>query len=102
MANFAFSASGKSIILFGSTVHGGGANYSSLVVSVDPALKDERNLEFPRKPFKDIGFIRAAAPSGEVGEFVVARRVLAVGSDDLPEAGPPKMKLGLALDYLHF
>jgi hypothetical protein len=102
LANFAYSTADDSIVLFGSVVRGGGANYASLVVSVDSALTAERDLELPHASgsFKDIGFIRAAAPSGAAGEFVVARRVLA--TDTLPEAARPKMKLGLELDYLHF
>jgi hypothetical protein len=103
LANFAYSTTDDSIVLFGSTVHGGGANYTSLVVSVDGALTAERNLELPhaRGAFKDIGFIRAAAPSGAAGEFVVARRVLVVDSEKLPEAERPKTLLNFALDYLH-
>jgi hypothetical protein len=104
LANFAYNAQGESIVLFGSTVHDSGANYTSLVVSVDRSLQAGRNFELPyaRGPFKDIGFIRAAAPCGGADKFVVARSVLAVGSDDLTEAARPKMKRGLALDYLHF
>lgn len=104
LANFAYSAPDESIVLFGSAVHGGGANYTSRVVAVDRALRAERNVELPntRAPLKDIGFIRAAAPSGGVGEFVVARSVLASGFHNLPEAARPKMKRGLKLDYLYF
>jgi hypothetical protein len=101
LANFAYSATGDSIVLFGSTVHGGGATYTSLVVSIDRALKAERTLEFSRRPLRDIGFIRAAAPSGGAGDFVVARSVLVVDSEKLPEAERPKTLLRLALDYLH-
>lgn len=95
MANFAYAGPGETLVLFGSTVHDGGANYTSLVVSVDRTLKAERNLELPhaRGPLKDIGFIRAAAPVGGDGEFVVAR--------SLHTVGPDNSMRGLALDYLH-
>jgi hypothetical protein len=102
--SFAYSTPGGSIALFGSTVHGGGAAYTSLVVSVDRALKAGRDLELPhaRGPVKDIGFIRAAAPGGRAGEFVVARRILPSGPGDLSEAARPKVTLQLELDYLQF
>jgi hypothetical protein len=96
-ANVAYNTPGGSIALFGSAVHGGGAAYTSLVVSADHTLKTGQNLELPRarRPFIDGWFIRAAAPIGKAGEFVVARRIVT------PQ-DPPKVVTQLALDYLQF
>jgi hypothetical protein len=96
-AHVAYSTPGGSIALFGSTVHGGGAAYTSLVVSVDHTLKTGQKLELPRarRPFIDGWFIQAAAPSGKAGEFVVARRIVT------PQ-DPPKVVTHLELDYLQF
>jgi hypothetical protein len=100
--SFAFSTPGGSIALFGSTIHGGGAAYTTFVVSADRALKAGQTLELPhaRRPVQDTGFIRAAARGGRAGEFVVARRILPVAPDNLPAAAPPKAILQLELDYL--
>jgi hypothetical protein len=96
-AHVAYSTPGGSIALFGSRVHGGGAAYTSLVVSVDHTLKTGQELELPRarRPFIDGWFIQAAAPSGKAGEFVVARRIVT------PQ-DPPKVVTQLELDYLQF
>lgn len=95
--HMAYRMHDQSLILFGSAVHTFGERYASGIVHVDPTLQFAQKLELAHSQFTDGGTVDAAAPTGNNGEFVTARKLL----KHQPNEGRIGMApVGVALDFI--
>lgn len=65
----------QSFALFGSAIRAGGAQFTSRIIHVDPALQSGQVLELAHEPFHDSGYVKVAVPTGKEGEFVTVRNL---------------------------
>jgi len=89
----AYRLPNQSLVLFGSEIKAGGAQFASRVVSVDAELRTEHVLNLSGGPYYDSGFVKAAVPTGMAGEFVAAR-------DLLKKAEGRDARQGAAIDFI--
>ena len=92
---FAYRMPDQSLVLFGAEHH---ALYKSAIAHVDPQLRSAQKIELIHDAqFYDNGFIDAAAPTGNVDEFVAARKLLKhVPGNEVSE----EARVGLVLDFI--
>jgi len=92
-AYLAYQMPDQSLVLFGSGIHSSGERYTSRILHLDAALRSEQFLDLSRPPFRDTGFVKAAVPTGNAGEFVVARNLVKLAPND-------NHPVGAALDFI--
>jgi hypothetical protein len=83
----------QSLVLFGSGLHTAFPRFSSRVVSLTPALEAESYIDLLHKPFVDVGFVKAATPTGTPGEFATVRQL----QKDAPGI---EAQVGAAIDFI--
>jgi hypothetical protein len=92
-SRLAYRLPDQSLLLFGSAIRAGGAQFISRIVHVDRTLHAEQSLDLAHEPFYDNGYVKAAVPTGKHGEFVTARELLKHGPDE-------ESRVGAALDFI--
>jgi hypothetical protein len=94
--SLAYRMPDNSLVLFGRKIHTWGEQYTSAVAKVDSNLKSIEWIEVAHGVYSDTGTIDAAAPTGNSGEFVIARILM-----NLHEApGSDQARVGMALDFI--
>lgn len=92
-AHLVYRMPDQSLVLFGSGIHAYGAQYTSRILYLDATLRSEQSIDLNRAPFSDSGFVKAALPTGNAGEFVVARNLIKLAPGDT-------RPVGAALDFV--
>ena len=95
--NLVYRMPDQSLAMFGRAIHSMGEQYASGIAHVDPTLQSSQKLELAHAPFYDGGSIDAATPTGNVGEFLTARKLL----EHQPNEGRIGLApVGIALDFI--